>query len=296
VTRASAVGAALVLAGVSCTPGVWGFCRTTTARVRPSMLGECVSMGVPLQWKNRCTSYSVYNGRTPADIPAATFAMIARGGADAWARVPCNAEGGGMPYYRVLPLGGTWNPTGYDARGTNSNTLSFRFRWEDDATHRAGTIAITVVTFDALTGEIFDADIEFNTREPTQNPNGFVFSTARLSDMGSADLQTIMTHELGHFLGLAHSDNDRAVMWPEAGLGEVRRDLTADDSAGLCDIYPERSAPDERCNSTPYGGLATLPGGPRVIGTCALTPTRTPCGALGTLALGWAGRRRRRRA
>ena len=61
---------------------------------------------------------------------------------------------------------GHWPPrTSFDPRGQNSNTIAFRPRWNDDAIHRPGAIAITIATFDSFTGEIFDADMEMNDFE-----------------------------------------------------------------------------------------------------------------------------------
>ena len=95
----------------------------------------------------------------PEGITFETLDMVARASTEAWAHVPCDQDGRGMQYYRVLPNAPTWNPPGYNPQGENSNTVMFNHLWIRDATHREGTIAITVATFDSLTGEIFDADI-----------------------------------------------------------------------------------------------------------------------------------------
>lgn len=235
------------------------------------------------------------------EVSAAVLDRMARTATGAWARVPCDQDGLGRQYFQVLPNDATWQPSGYDSQGQNANTVSFRHRWNDNAIHRPGAIAITIATFDSFTGEIYDADIEFNTLDEATNRDGFRFSTAAsVSDPGAADLQTILTHEFGHFMGLSHSDNDRAVMWPEAGLGEIRRDLTADDAAGMCAIYPEQNAPNARCIPVPYGGLATQVGGTLVkSGECCASPRArspiapfTPWIAAAMVAL----RRRERRA
>ena len=52
------------------------------------------------------------------------------------------------------------------------------------------------------------------------------------------DLPTVALHELGHGLGLAHSDVSDSVMY--AYYGGQRRDLTVDDIAGIRSIYGER--------------------------------------------------------
>ncbi|MEZ4406940.1 MAG: matrixin family metalloprotease [Polyangiales bacterium] len=272
------------------------YCRTTTARVRPQP-GECATSGIPIQWRNRCTGFSLFATGVPADVAQPDLERIAAESAGAWANVACDDNGREPQYFRIVPNADTLNPSGYDPDGPNSNTVSFRHRWNDDATHRPGAIAITIAFFDTLTGEIFDADIELNTFDERTNFDGFTFSTARITDPASADLQTILTHEFGHFLGLAHSDSDRAVMWWQAGLGEARRVITSDDAAGVCAIYPEHLTPDQRCIGLPYGGLAVVPGGPQVKGrgcSAVPVPASSPA-AFAAVAFGLCVALRRRR-
>lgn len=283
--------AALALGAWALAGDAAAYCRSTTSRMRASAIGECVRTGIPLSWRSRCTGFSLFRVNTPTNIPLMEFDRLTRLATEAWARVPCDADGRGIQYFRVLPNLPTWNPSGYDPRGQNSNTIGFRPRWNDDAIHRPGAIAITIATFDSFTGEIFDADMEMNDAE-------FDFSTgATMSDPSAADLQTILTHEFGHFMGLSHSDSDRAVMWPEAGLGEIRRDLTSDDAAGMCAIYPAAQTPATRCIAVPYGGLTTQAGGTIVTGGCGVSPAAPPrCSwvALALVALAALARRRER--
>ena len=48
-------------------------------------------------------------------------------------------------------------------------------------------------------GQIVEADIIFN-------PTGFTFSTSTPTPASSVDFQSILTHEIGHFLGLDHTN------------------------------------------------------------------------------------------
>jgi hypothetical protein len=62
--------------------------------------------------------------------------------------------------------------------------------------------------------------------------NGWNWYTG--SDSGAVggsqfDFQTVVTHELGHALGLGHSTDQASVMFPYLSTGEVRRSLTAAD-------------------------------------------------------------------
>lgn len=297
--RVFAVVAALALPLLA-SSSAGAYCRTMTTRSR-AQEGECPMYGVALSWRNLCTGYSLFRNNLQEGLTLPDLDRITASSTGAWGRVACDDNGREPQYFRIVPNGTTSNPTGYNPFGSNSNPVSFRPKWEDDALHRPGTIAITVVTFDSLTGEIFDADIELNSRTDT-NQGGFFFAVGRMPEPDECDLQTILTHEFGHFLGLAHSSITRAVMYPTAGLGEIRSDLNNDDSAGICAIYPERATPPGRCIGIPYGGLATTPGGARVLGenNVSCSAGRHPLSASGLVsACAFAAftlARRRRRA
>ncbi len=80
-------------------------------------------------------------------------------------------------------------------------------------------------------GQLLDADILFNTSKN--------FSTD--AGTGSLELQTVATHEIGHFFGLAHSAVVRAVMYPFAPDHETT--LGYDDVAAIAVNYG-KTAPD----------------------------------------------------
>jgi hypothetical protein len=122
----------------------------------------------------------------------------------------------------------------------------------------SGTLAITsTTTADAagqddghggtaqFAGQIIKADISFNP--------AVTFSTGGASGQ---DLQTVATHEIGHFLGLDHSGVVRAMMYPFAP--DVLTTLGFDDVAGISTLYPNSTA-DVSTGS--IAGKITLNGG-----------------------------------
>ena len=88
-------------------------------------------------------------------------------------------------------------------------------------------------------GAVTAATVEINECDHT-------FTAPDEGATGRYDLQAVVTHELGHVLGLGHSDNPAAVMHPNGRGAEVRKPHT-DDKTALALIYFGRS-PDE---STP---------------------------------------------
>ena len=57
------------------------------------------------------------------------------------------------------------------------------------------------------------------------------------------DFQTVVTHELGHALGLGHSTDTGSVMFPFLGTGEARRALTANDLTTLAQAKDDQPEP-----------------------------------------------------
>jgi hypothetical protein len=65
------------------------------------------------------------------------------------------------------------------------------------------------------------------------NWNYYVGSDISAVGANQYDFQTVVTHEIGHALGLGHSSDVNSVMYPELDTGTARRDLTANDLAAI---------------------------------------------------------------
>jgi len=112
----------------------------------------------------------------------------------------------------------------------------------------SGALAFTVVGYQA-DGTILDTDIIFS-------PN-YTFSTTGAA--GTYDLQSVLTHELGHSLGADHTGILGATMFQFTAPGDThQRTLSQDDIAFVGAVYPP-------AGGTGYGtisGYATLSGAP----------------------------------
>jgi len=133
--------------------------------------------------------------------------------------------------FRFIAAGTTdRDDVGFDQNDWNENINLVVWR-ETTWQHDPQAIAITTTTYDTLTGEVVDSDIEFNGRD-------YTFSTAE-SDEVLVDVANTLAHEAGHTVGLDHSSDPNASMYGYAPPGEIRkRDLSQDDIDGLCHIYP----------------------------------------------------------
>jgi hypothetical protein len=128
-------------------------------------------------------------------------------------------------------------------------------RYEASGYAPAGdALAVTVVSFED-DGTIVDADVVINGR-----PNRYfqVLSDADADGGGNGDsvfgnvfdIEEVVTHEAGHFFGLAHNDAaPSAVMYYETDPETIgKRELTEDDKAGIRALYTEGGPPGVACN------------------------------------------------
>jgi predicted Zn-dependent protease with MMP-like domain len=148
---------------------------------------------------------------------------------------------------------------GYDPAGNNENVVAFAPSGWAKAN---GALAVTVLTYDA-SGAILDADLlvngggrffaNFERDESGDGDDAVSIESGAVLDAntpatGTAtsryDLQSVVTHELGHWLGLGEDrDDTRATMYISTRPGEIRkRVLTATDTDVITGLYSEQPA------------------------------------------------------
>jgi hypothetical protein len=255
------LGAALMAAP----SGAGAFTRTAT------------ETGQAMRWVNPQISVDLYTSNPPAYLDQETLVQAVEAAAATWSkpRVECTDL-----EISVRAFDDESAPVAYD--GTNRITFR-RDEWRkipcDPETELCGlydqrAIALTSVFARKSDGRILDSDMELNAVQflwadvVRDGPNLPTVEGRELHD-----LQNVMTHEMGHLIGLDHNcydpdasprgrPNDHlgnpvpvcrgapapiraATMYNSAAARDVsKRDLTDDDMQAVCAVYPAGSPVD----------------------------------------------------
>jgi hypothetical protein len=149
---------------------------------------------------------------------------------------------------RDVPAPVVCGSVGYNKVAENQNVIAFR---DDGWPHkqakedllpdgRSPIIALTTVTYNTDTGEIFDADMELNSADHKIVP---LLVTDTL-DGDTFDLESVVTHEIGHMFGIAHAPSKASVMFAnDEGHDLRKRTIGLSDIMAICAVYPPDGAP-----------------------------------------------------
>ncbi len=252
------------------------FCRTTTV---PPPLGYnpansgCWTEGTPLVWSTDHAPYGVSSAASK-QVSLAEATRVADAAFQTWNRTPCEGGPPALQAYDDGPIDDVPDASYLVPAGTDASILS---AWaacaESDQCSASAhdvivfddegwphddpvnTLALTTVTYGPNDGRIFEAYTEVNSAQHT------LTTLEPPPDDGSYDLQAILTHEAGHFFGLAHSMDTSAVMYAFYQPGAIA--LTPDDVDGICSVQPPPSS-SKGCSCGVAGGagggvIAMLP-------------------------------------
>jgi hypothetical protein len=255
----------------------WAFCRATTCDpndpqddCRQDGSG-CVREGVPLRWRTQPIVYRFARGGSKKLSEPATRKAI-RSAFDAWSNVECTQGRTSLRFQE-----------GPDIEEKEEFGILFRDEaWPHGTADDA--LAVTSQAYVKSNGFIATAGIEINTAENE-------FSVDDTGHTNKIDLEAVITHEVGHYIGLAHSDDPESIMaaaycqsQDRCGQDvEAARALSEDDRNAVCAIYGPQGEAD---TSTPSDG------------GCSVSRSRTSSGLAGVglavLALTVIARRRSR--
>jgi hypothetical protein len=193
------------------------YCRTTTCDPHAADACQyytdgCATNGHPLSWAPACLSFSAQQDGSPRlGISWATLNSLMDDAYFAWTHADCGR--GQVPSLQVFlrsPVFCSLVQYNAGADQPNANIVMFR---DQHWSHDPSALALTTVTFNPVSGEIYDADIELNSGE----------NELTVGDQDvQYDLASIVQHESGHTLGLAHSANEDDTMYAAYSPGEIK--------------------------------------------------------------------------
>ncbi len=204
----------------------------------------------PIVWPTTNLSFRIDRGGVSTVTDDSDLAAVYQAFA-AWNAVSCSP-------FTFSDAGATNGPPGFD----DINSINFigdegQWNWPDGALGYAAR--------EQVGGVWTEVDVLIDD---------FTYAWSTTGALRSPDLQGVLTHELGHALGLYHSAIPAATMYYVVSRGRTNnRTLSADDIAGLCYLYPAASVPCETNADCPafspfYGANATTvcSGGSCVVG------------------------------
>lgn len=182
-----------------------GFCKDASAKtdVLRTLAGRTI------RWVYRDISIGVDAGAPSRTVSPEGVKEALRAAIEAWNEVP------ELPVRFVL---------------TSASEPAVRVRfchgsWRGDR----DDLGKAVFTADVETGEVSSAVVELNECE-------CAFLPPDQAQDGRFDLQAVLTHELGHVLGLGHSNNPESLMYTRGGTAGVRTPKL-DDRAAVAIVY-----------------------------------------------------------
>lgn len=221
------------------------WCQMTTSDPAPTPGDPCPSEGVPLAWERSCISYALDEAGS-SDLELGTVRTEAERSFSTWTTATC--PGGGTPPLEVRQLAPTadCDRDEFNPESGNVNVIAFVDDWEERGLEGADRIfALTTVWHDRDTGEVLDVDMLVNEE---QGP--YAICPSQGCDGRDVDLRNVLTHEIGHFFGMAHTDVELSSLpqeeWPTMAATSPRgatfmQTLEDDDVDGFCSIYPPGS-------------------------------------------------------
>ena len=252
-----AVVASALLAGAA---PARAFCRTTTSKApagyNPAVSG-CWTEGVPLAWTAQSIPYAVAAGAS-GQVSLADATRVADLAFSAWNAATCSGKPLGIHAFDDGPIavpdaaeGDALAGWAYCSDISACNPAAHDVIVFDDVSwpynDPVNTLALTTVTYGVDDGRIAEAYTEVNSAEHT-------LTTEEPPPAGSDayDLQAVLTHEAGHFLGLAHATETTSIMYAYYQPGAI--DLTPDDLDAICTVYPPQSSKGCACGVGDGGG------------------------------------------
>jgi hypothetical protein len=243
-------------------PANTGFCLKTTCQTdtckENERIGECVREGARIRWPSTTVRWRFQKAPTRDDEQAR---KAVRSAFDRWSWKKVDCEDGrptSLHFVEDKPSGAADAPF----------TVFFRDdEWPHDGADE--TLALTTHAFKSnerskKVGNIENVKLEINTASQQ-----FAFGDLEQG----VDLEAVVTHEVGHYIGIAHTKTPDSIMVPSycasqsrcsQGPAEARR-LSAVDIEAVCTLFPpdglggydDDTPPPTSCSAAPSSPFAT---------------------------------------
>jgi len=214
------------------------FCRSTACDAATEECttddNGCPRTGPPLSWRALPLPYRFHAGGTDK-LEMKGVREATRRAFQAWSNVTCSGKRTSLRFEEGDDIPGT-----HPLLGDNPARVAFGIYFRDDTwPYDDGneSLALTNQKYGKTNGWIDYSSIEVNTTD----------REFRLSDgEAGVDLQAVLTHEVGHYIGLAHSQIEDSIMAPSycqspdrcGTSADQARALAEDDIAAVCAMYP----------------------------------------------------------
>ena len=175
------------------------------------------------KWPNLPVPYEV-NGLSSQELGSEVSISVIQASYASWVDPGCSG-------YRVQ-YRGTVSHNWTSGDGVNTHQWVYSSNQRPQELGGRETIGVTLSLYRG--NELVDGDILYNGIDHDW--------TTRMTRAGQVDAQSIITHEVGHQLGLGHTNVNGATMYPSYGGGEGPRTLSQDDIEGVCTLYPTGSS------------------------------------------------------
>ncbi|HUP57718.1 MAG TPA: carboxypeptidase regulatory-like domain-containing protein [Bdellovibrionota bacterium] len=249
--------AALLLILAADARWAWGYVQTVT----PS--------GVPVQWRqgfkfNVAGNPTNQTGLNDQEVYASVTRSLQR-----WQA----ASGGSVEFdYWQGTDRGVYEPSsGYNGL----SSVYFASNTSEDSGISPNVLGLTQVWYNADSGEILEADTVLNDRDfvfttdPTDTSGYGAGSSGFSSGRTRVYVENVLTHELGHSLGLSHSAGLQSTMLFMESPEQAH--LGCDEQVGIRALYPSQDAGVRGRVS----GLVVTPGGQPIFGAHVLAVSRS---------------------
>ena len=199
------------------TRALWVFAMLCISFSTLPEAGAWESLGAT--WPNLPVPYEV-NGGSSQELGSQTSVNAVQASYNAWVNPSCS---GFRTQYR-----GTTSSNWRSGDGTNTHQWIYNANQRPAELRGRETIGVTLSLYRGQS--LVDGDILYNGIDHSWSTNP--------SRFGQVDAQSIITHEIGHQLGLGHTSVNGSTMYPSYAGGTGARTLAQDDIEGVCSLYP----------------------------------------------------------